>query len=216
MARHVQIKQYVDGSERTTVVDLDRLTPENSRILAALPLEDRPAAAARLASASAPSATSSISTMISPPSVTSGAVGVQELWEAIQRLQTQVAATASQSSTSVESGWESLRLPFLKPHPEKPRQRVIFRREGMGVLTSRYHGVFFRGMMISLVFDTRYEDAEPFIPDATKEGELLEVTVPGETDDGSSASRSFRVRVYDLHQSIGCLDIVNLIIVEEV
>lgn len=102
-------------------------------------------------------------------------------------------------------GFNELKMPWLGRETAAPRYQVIFRTPN-GMLRTRYHFAARRGICLSLVYDSRY-DGDQFIPSTTPHGETIEVEIP-------QLRLKAEAMVFDYHNAIGCLDIVNLILVD--
>lgn len=104
---------------------------------------------------------------------------------------------------------EDTGLSFLTSPPSKPGVVVIFDLGQLGGShLKRYHHVASRDIWISLIYDSRYE-GDQFIPPATDEGQPpITISFP---DHGN---KKLKAQVPEsCHQRIGCMDIINLIIV---
>jgi hypothetical protein len=98
-------------------------------------------------------------------------------------------------------------LPYLTDPPSKPRLRVVFNLGRGGVHSKYFHAYYKRGMCLSLVYDERY-DGDRFIPPETEEGESIVITI----EESAEQSQTYNVAVRNFHQKIGCLDVLNLIV----
>lgn len=107
-----------------------------------------------------------------------------------------------------------VRLPFLTVSPTRPRMRVVFNLGKGGLHSKHFHFIAKRGSCLSLIYDDRY-DGDRFVPAETEEGETITVKLPKRTVDGEEfPEETLEVCVPNFHQSIGCLDILNFIIVD--
>lgn len=106
---------------------------------------------------------------------------------------------------SLLDGYEELKMPWLGREAAAPRVQVIFRTPN-GMLRTRYHHAARRGICLSLVYDSRY-DGDQFIPATTPHGETIQVEIP-------HLRLKAEAMVFDYHNAIGCLDVVNLILVD--
>jgi hypothetical protein len=97
-------------------------------------------------------------------------------------------------------------MDFLGDPPKAPTVKVIF-KTASGLYRTKYHAVARRGICLSLVYDSRY-DGDQYIPSNTAEGEVIHVSIP-------SYKIEVDVDVFDYHNQIGCLDVLNLVIVEK-
>jgi hypothetical protein len=96
-------------------------------------------------------------------------------------------------------------MPWLGREATAPKLAVVFRMPA-GLMRTRYHFAVQRGICLSLISDSRY-DGEQFIPAETEEGQTIRVQIP-------TLKIDVEVMVFDYHCSIGCLDVLNLIIVD--
>jgi hypothetical protein len=112
---------------------------------------------------------------------------------------------AEEAPLNTFDGYEELKMPWLGREAAAPRFQVIFRTPN-GMLRTRYHFAARRGICLSLVFDSRY-DGDQFIPSTTPPGETIQVEIP-------QLRLKAEAMVFDYHNAIGCLDIVNLILVD--
>ena len=105
-------------------------------------------------------------------------------------------------------------LGFLTATPSKPQLRVTFDLGKGGIHGKRFHAIAKQGVCLSLIYDDRY-DGDRFIPTETGENETIKVRLPERLDDEGNKlpPETFEVAVPNFHQAIGCLDILNLIIV---
>lgn len=97
-------------------------------------------------------------------------------------------------------GFESLKLPYvLGPKGVKPRRQVFFELPGIGNHAVRYHDVIVGKNNLTLVYDTRYEDGDMYVPPETGENEIS-VHVPHlkKTFKVSSVGLTFPLGVFDL------------------
>lgn len=110
-----------------------------------------------------------------------------------------------QEELQPDTPYAALEMPFLGAEPWAPRVQVIFQGPH-GMYRTRYHHVARRGICLSLVYDSRY-DGDQFIPASTQEGETIRVQVPHLKVDSEAM-------IFDYHNTIGCLDIINIILVD--
>ena len=105
------------------------------------------------------------------------------------------------------------KLPFLTSPPSKPQYRVIFDLGKGGKHSKHFHEIAVQGVCLSLIYDDRY-DGDRFIPMESEPGESITVKLPKRQDeDGNEIpAQNYRVAVPNFHQTIGCLDILNLVI----
>lgn len=121
-----------------------------------------------------------------------------------------VAVPTAPSSHDAQD-YAELGFPWLKKSPAAPQVRVVYFYPH-GVQRTKCHAAYNQGRVISLVYDNRC-DGEQFIPapllDDNGENRPIRVEVP---DLDISAEVGV---VEELRLSLGCFDIVNLLIVEE-
>lgn len=75
----------------------------------------------------------------------------------------------------------NLDIPDLYDTPTKPTELVVFELPGFGRHRARYHWVLVEDRLLLLVFDTRYDASEPYIPAVPADG------------------KSFRLGLHDAH-----------------
>jgi len=103
------------------------------------------------------------------------------------------------------SPYEEIGMGFLAVEPSRPSVAVVFRTPA-GVNRTRFHHVAQRGVCLSLIYDGRY-DGDQFLPNETPEGETIRVEVP-------SLDLESEAVVFDFHNCIGCLDVLNIMLVK--
>ena len=119
-------------------------------------------------------------------------------------------ATRQEMSDGVVMGFETLNMRFLKgPLAEKPRKEVFFTMPGMGTMNVRYHDVREGNDCIALVYDTRYEDGQQWLPPNLGE-QQIEVAV-SKVKQGKRSLERHVCSSMGIHFQIGVLDIVVLI-----
>lgn len=117
-------------------------------------------------------------------------------------------AAAEQNGEPTPVHADDTGLSFLTNPPSKPTIQVVFNMGAGGCFSTRFHHVETRGMLLSLIYDTRY-DGDQFIPPVTPEsGPPIKITFPRHGDKSVQA-----IVPADLHQRIGCLDVLNFIVV---
>lgn len=100
-------------------------------------------------------------------------------------------------------GFESLRLPYvLGPKGVKPRRQVFFELPQVGNHSVRYHDVIVAKNSLALVYDTRYEDGDMYMPPEMGETEV-NVHVP-------HLKKTFKVTSVGLTFPMGAFDLVIL------
>jgi len=110
-----------------------------------------------------------------------------------------------QEQEQAAHAYVELKMPWLGHEATPPRMQVIFNTPS-GMLRTRYHFAARRGICLSLVYDSRY-DGDQFIPATTAEGETIRIQIP-------FLKLDVEAIVMDFHNAVGCLDIVNLILVD--
>lgn len=96
-------------------------------------------------------------------------------------------------------GFESLKLPYvIGPKGLKPRRQVFFELPGVGNHAVRYHDVVVAKNSLTLIYDTRYEDGDMYVPPELGEAEIR-VHVPHlkKTFMVSSVGLTFPMGVFD-------------------
>ena len=113
-------------------------------------------------------------------------------------------------------GMADCKLPFLTNPPSKPRYRVIFDLGRGGKHSKHFHEIAVQGVCLSLIYDDRH-DGDRFVPMETEQGETILVKLPQRLDEEGNEipPQTYRVAVPNFHQTIGCLDILNLVIIPE-
>ena len=97
-------------------------------------------------------------------------------------------------------GFEALKLPYvLGPKGVKPRRQVFFELPHVGSHAVRYHDVIVAKNSLTLVYDTRYEDGDMYVPPEMGDNEIT-VHLPHlkKTFKVSSVGLSFGMGVFDL------------------
>jgi len=97
-------------------------------------------------------------------------------------------------------------LEFLAADPVSPTYDAVFDLGVAGLHRYRFHKVVKSGICLSLIYDDRYKEGSRFAPAPTGRNRIM-VTVP------TLSRQAFCVIVPEFHQTIGCLEIINLIIV---
>lgn len=106
------------------------------------------------------------------------------------------------------TGFETLQIPFLVgPRPEKAKQRVVFEFPHTGRQSGVYHAMVDSPNCVILVYDTRYEDGQQYMPPDCGD-EVIKLTAMGAP---KSKPQEFWVSSQDLHFSLGTLDFIVLI-----
>lgn len=108
---------------------------------------------------------------------------------------------------ATNSPYAKIGLPFLGAEPTHPQTTVIF-HSANGAYRTRYHHAMRRGMILSLIYDNRY-DGDQFLPASTVDNQTVRLQVPALQFDGEVQV------VSEFNQSLGCMDIVNLIVADQ-
>lgn len=109
---------------------------------------------------------------------------------------------------AIIAGFETLNLPFVSgPVPDKPRRQVYFKIPNGGTHAARFHDVVESKTSIVLVYDTRYEEGNQFVPPT-----LPNVTIELQMQD---KKKVVYVHSLDLTFAFGCFDMVVLLKVDE-
>lgn len=100
-----------------------------------------------------------------------------------------------------------LLIPFLiGDKAQRPQYETYFEMTKMGTMAARYHAVVEGQDCLALVYDTRFEDGFQYLPPNLGE-ERIKISVP------KLGSKSYTCSSLGLHWTIGCLDIIILIVV---
>lgn len=98
----------------------------------------------------------------------------------------------------------SLNIPFITgDKPEKAKVEVLFEIPNLGVMSARYHAVVEGNQSLVLVYDTRFEDGNQYVPPELHDV-LINVKVP-------KLKQSWLCLSTGLHFSLGALDFVVLV-----
>jgi hypothetical protein len=125
-------------------------------------------------------------------------------------VQSHVAQPAAAAPSSAPLTASDLQIAFLTPKPAKPTKQVTFNLGPGGTLRKRYHDVQRSAGCVVLVYDTRYEDGEQWVPPADpKRGVPLAVTLPKASAD-APAGETVPVLSFGQQFNVGCLDFVIL------
>jgi len=112
-------------------------------------------------------------------------------------------------------GFESLNLPFVTgPMPNKPKRQVRFKIPNAGEYMARFHSVIDAKTCVVLVYDTRYEEGQQFIPPELEEGNYITLTIHGAARPGKKGDdgmRSYRVGSHGLNYQFGVFDHIMLV-----
>lgn len=109
-----------------------------------------------------------------------------------------------QQDSGVIMGFETLEMKFINgPIPTKAKKEVYFQMPGMGTMSARYHEVVDGGSSVALVYDTRFEDGNQYLPPDMGE-QQMRVSVP-------KLKKEWLCSSLGIHFNVGVLDIVVLI-----
>lgn len=101
------------------------------------------------------------------------------------------------------AGFDTLDIPFITgPIPKKPTLDVYFDFGNLGHIRSRYHELLETDNAVVLVFDTRYEESDHYLPPTNKE-EPFKLNCP-------KKKKSYTVLSTGVQFAIGCIDLVVL------
>jgi hypothetical protein len=103
-------------------------------------------------------------------------------------------------------------LDFLQEVSGPPRIKVMFDLGNGGIFMSRYHHVEIGASVVSLIYDDRYE-GDRFHPPFTVVGAPITISFPGSDAQSISVHNPNLGSGSGLSLAIGCLDILNLLIV---
>jgi hypothetical protein len=99
----------------------------------------------------------------------------------------------------------SLQIPFLSGEKAvRPEYETYFEMTKMGTMAARYHAVVAGQSCLALVYDTRFVDGFQYLPPNLGE-ERIVVSVP-------KLKQTYTCSSLGLHWSLGCLDVVILIL----
>lgn len=99
----------------------------------------------------------------------------------------------------------SLQIPFLSGEKAiRPEYETYFEMAKMGTMAARYHAVVPGQSCLALIYDTRFVDGFQYLPPNLGE-ERLTVSVP-------KLKQTYVCSSLGLHWSLGCLDVVILIL----
>lgn len=99
----------------------------------------------------------------------------------------------------------SLQIPFLLGEKAvRPEYETYFEMSKMGTMAARYHAVVAGQSCLALVYDTRFVDGFQYLPPNLGE-ERIVVSIP-------KLKQTYTCSSLGLHWSLGCLDVVILIL----
>lgn len=106
---------------------------------------------------------------------------------------------------AVQSAFSQLGIPFLSSDvPSKPGFTVYFEFGQFGTISAKYHHVVDSRDCVVLVYDTRFEYGQQYLPPSLDEKQTVRIEIP-------EKGTSYRVVSIGLNWSMGCLDFVLLI-----
>jgi hypothetical protein len=115
---------------------------------------------------------------------------------------------APKQAGGVLPGIETLDIPFASgPLPEKPRTQVMWDLGELGQMSTFYHAVLDGNGCVILVYDTRYEEGQQFVP-PNRGLETIELHLP-------KTQRSFTICSMGLSNRLGVFDLIILVKREE-
>ena len=130
-----------------------------------------------------------------------------------QPMKEQVVLAEGQEQEPLPAGMavpEDCNLPFLTNPVSKPKVQVVFDLGKGGKHYKRFHNICVSDLWLSMIYDTRYE-GDQFIPPVTEEGDPpITISFP---QDGNKQVQA--IVPNGCNQRIGCMDIVNFIIVQQ-
>ena len=133
----------------------------------------------------------------------------EEDFEPAQTLREMEVAAHQETQHGVIVGFETLEMPFITgPLPKKAKKSVLFEIPGSGTMSARYHAVSDGADCLALVYDTRYEDGNQYLPPDLGDKPLV-VTLP-RRGKGKQTAR-YLCSSMGLHFTVGVLDIVVLV-----
>lgn len=118
-------------------------------------------------------------------------------------------AAAADDDDRLAAAFGTLGLPFVTgPTPHKARRPVVFEIPGAGRHMARYHDVIEGGGCVVLVYDTRYEDGQQYVPPELDENTPITLHVQG---DRPEQRRTYRVASLGLNYAFGAFDHIVLV-----
>lgn len=106
---------------------------------------------------------------------------------------------------AVAETFASLQIPFLSgDKAARPEYETYFEMSKMGTMAARYHAVVPGQSCLALIYDTRFVDGFQYLPPSLGE-ERIKVSVP-------KLKQTYSCSSLGLHWSLGCLDVVILIL----
>lgn len=127
-----------------------------------------------------------------------------------QPRQTPAQQQRERPQVDISSIVEAINLPFVSGvDPEKPKKAALFDLGPGGQLRKRYHDIIKGAECVVLVYDTRYEDGEQWVPPT--DGPFA-ITIP---DKNGKPGESIAVQSFGLQFGLGCMDIIVLVLAED-
>lgn len=123
----------------------------------------------------------------------------------------QVPQVAQAQARPQYASTDECQLDFLTTIPARPQRRVVFDLGLGGVHKKRYHHAMFAGNLLSLCYDTRYDD-EDFVPPTTQVPGQDEVPIGVEVE--ALAARYTCLVHPEINTQLGCVRIVNLLVID--
>jgi hypothetical protein len=119
-----------------------------------------------------------------------------------------VKAAQTEQAPAIVAGFETLEIPFVNgPIPVKALRNVVFQFPQLGSQSAMYHDVIVAKDCVALVYDTRYEDGQQYIPPDMSDAQIL-LHVP-------HLNKTFQVSSMGLLFNCGTLDFTVLVLHEE-
>lgn len=104
-------------------------------------------------------------------------------------------------------GFETLNLPFVTgPMPTKARKQVVFEIPGAGKHMARFHDVINSRSAVVLVYDTRYEEGQQYVPPELEPDAKMIIHV-----NTGKKRESYEVASHGLEYSFGVFDHIVLV-----
>jgi len=123
------------------------------------------------------------------------------------------APEAAQRGPDMGELFSALALSFVSGvEAEKPKKTAVFDLGPGGILRKRYHEIIQGADCVVLVYDTRYEDGEQWVPPQTDEA--FTVAIPDAKKAGKPGD-PIAVRSFGLQFSLGCMDVIVLVNAED-
>ena len=140
-----------------------------------------------------------------PPPATPRPVDDEEYQprQSLRELETHV-EEENQANRGVIVGFETLEMKFINgPIPMKAKREVYFEIPGAGTMAARFHAIIDSTSCLALVYDTRYEDGNQYLPPDLGD-QQLKVSAP-------KMKKTWLCSSLGIHFNVGILDVVVLI-----